>query len=573
MDLARRFLEPRCPAQRQYEALRAFFVEGLSSAQAARRFGYTPGSFRVLCHQFRQDPDRDFFRPSKPGPTHAPKRDPLRQRVIALRKQNLSIYDIARILEHEGTPLSAVAVGAILKQAGFARLPRRRDEERPQRPRPIRAAVADARALDLSPRTFHTAFGGLFLFLPRLARLPLATMLQAAGLPGTQQIPALQAWLSLLGLKLFGTARHSHVMSHVLDEGLALFAGLNVIPKRSFLSEYSCRIAPRSYPGLMRAWGQAVRAEGLPEGDSFDLDFHTIPFHGEDALVEKHYISKRSRRQKGLLAFVAQDAQHRTFCYVNANLRQHQRATEILRFVEYWRAHHGGPPAELVFDSQLTTHACLGELEKQGIAFITLRRRSRNLLARIYAQPLSAWRRITLAGVNRLYRTPRILEERVKAPQYPGELRQLMVADLGHEEPTILWTNQLAATPAQLLERYARRMLIENSLADAIDFFHMDALSSGVALKVNCDLLLTLMASGLYRLLGREVGQGYEAAKARHIFRDLVQASAQITVGAEEVEVKFQKRAHQALLLATSLPQTAEPIPWLGQKRLRLRFP
>ena len=143
-------------------------------------------------------------------------------------------------------------------------------------------------------------------------------------------IPAAQAIRSLLGLKLFGSARHSHVMSYVLDEGLALFAGLNVIPKRSFLTEYSCRIDPASYPRLMRLWFDAVGGLGLSRGGSFDLDFHTIPFHGEDALMEKHYVSKRSRRQKGILAFLAQDAEKRVFCYANGQLRKDEQDEEVL---------------------------------------------------------------------------------------------------------------------------------------------------------------------------------------------------------------------------------------------------
>src|SRR4029078_882839 len=126
------------------------------------------------------------------------------------------------------------------------------------------------------------------------------------GLPGTQAIPARHALRSLLALQLFGTRRHLHVMSAVLDEGLALFAGLNVIPKRSFLTEYSCRIEPECYPKLMKRWFDALMGLGLKWGASFDLDFHTIPFHGEDALVEKHYFSKRSRRRQAELAVSAQ---------------------------------------------------------------------------------------------------------------------------------------------------------------------------------------------------------------------------------------------------------------------------
>jgi len=264
--MAHFFLEPTNASHRQYEALRAYFVEDLPSAEVARRFGYSPGSFRVLAHEFRQRPDRPFFLPPQKGPQASPKTDRVRDKVVALRKQNLSIYDISRVLEGSGQKVSAVAVSLILKEEGFARLPRRRDEERLPGPRPEVAEVADVSRLDLSVRRFRTQFGGLYLFIPYLAQIPLEKLLEEAGFPGTKMIPAAQAMRSLLGLKLFGSARHSHVMSYVLDEGLALFAGLNVVPKRSFLTEYSCRIDPASYPQLMRLWFDVVGRLGLSRG-------------------------------------------------------------------------------------------------------------------------------------------------------------------------------------------------------------------------------------------------------------------------------------------------------------------
>jgi hypothetical protein len=569
-DLSRVFLEPSNATHRQYEALRAFFVEGVPSAEAARRFGYSPGSFRVLVHQFRQNPRRDFFLTAAKGPQVAPKTDPLRDRVIALRKQNLSIYDISRSLAHHGDSLSPVAVARILKDEGFSRLPRRADNERPAGSRPTTADVADVRQLDLSPASFRTKFGGLFLFLPMLASIPLDRILQHAGFPGSQMIPPGYAMRSLLALKLFGTARHSHVMSQVLDQGLALFAGLNVIPKRSYLTEYSCRIAPNCYPELMSRWFDAVSRLGLPRGRSFDLDFHTIPFHGEDALIEKHYISKRSRRQKGILAFLVQDAGSRVFCYANGELRKDGQNDEILRFARFWKERTGRYPEELIFDSKLTTYAKLNELNRLGIRFITLRRRSKGLVQEINQTPASAWRRIELKGVSRQYTRPRILDRRINLADYDGPIRQVTVADLGHEEPTILLTNQLTPTAPKLIERYARRMIIENSIEDGIDFFHMDALSSAVAMKVDCDLQLTLMASSLYRLLAGRIGRGYERAKSRHLFRDFVDASARVTLGESEIVVRYQKRAHNPLLVAAGLDKTETAIPWLGSKRLRL---
>jgi len=570
-DLQRVFLEPKNAVHRQYEALRAFFVEGLASATAAQRFGYTPGSFRILCHELRQQPDREFFLSSRRAPP-GPPRDRGREAIIALRKQNLSIYDISRALVAQGEKRCPAAVSLILKDEGFDRLPRRRDDERPERPHATPAEVADVRSLDLSPREFRTRYGGLFLFVPFLARIPWTAIVRGAGLPGSAMIPAEQALRSLLGLKLFGSRRHSHVMADVFDEGLALFAGLNVIPKRSFLTEYSCRIAPAAYPKLMRAWFDAVSRLGLGRGVSFDLDFHTIPFHGEDALVQKHYVSKRSRRQKGILAFLAQDADKRVFCYANGQVRKEDQNDEILRFVEFWKERTGHLPEELIFDSRLTTYANLSRLNQLGIEFMTLRRRSPKLLKEVYATPRSAWRRIQLEGVGRIYRTPRILDRRITLPGYTGPLRQVSILDLGHEEPTVLLTNQLQRGPAKLIQRYARRMVIENSIAEGINFFHMDALSSAVAMKVTCDLQLTLMASSLYRLLGTTLGNGYDVARADHIFRDFVNATAQVRLTEKDILVRFQKRAHNPLLLAARLEQTRVSVPWLGGKRLHLQF-
>jgi len=424
----------------------------------------------------------------------------------------------------------------------------------------------------LAPRQLRTQFGGLFLFIPYLAEVPWEPIFEDNGFPGSKMIPTSHAIRSLLGLKLYGSERHSHVMSEVFDPGLALFAGLNCVPKRSFLTEYSCRIVPAAYPKAMRQWFDAMNALGLPRGESFDLDFHTIPFHGEDALLQKHYVSKRSRRQKGLLAFVAQDADTHVFCYGNAQVRKENQNDEILRFVTFWKERTGKLPQELIFDSKLTTYANLGQLTAQGIDFITLRRRSQAMLQEVCALPPSAWRQIHLEGISRIYRDPRILDQRIELKGYPGALRQITITDLGHEEPTFLLTNQMNRSAPQLIERYARRMIIENNIEDGIDFFHMDALSSAVPMKVDCDLQLTLMGSSLYRLLGNELGQGYERAKSRTIFRDFIDAHATIDIGPREVTVKFQKRAHNPLLLKAGFAKKHPVIPWLENKKLNLVF-
>jgi len=469
--LARVFLEPTNVTHRQYEALRAYFVDGLPSHEAAERFGYTPGSFRVLCHQFRQNPKRPFFMPTAKGPAHTPKKkDDVREQIVALRKQNLSIYDISRSLKNLGHHRSPAMISVILKEEGFARLHRRRDEERVDQARPTHADVADARQLNLVPRSFRTRFGGLFLFLPYLARIPFDDILDKAGFPGTKMIPAGQAMRSLLALKLFANARQ------------------------------------------------------------------------------------------------------RVFCYANGAVSKEDQDDEILRFVEFWKQRTGKLPEELVFDSRLTTYGNLDRLNGMGIRFLTLRRRSKRMLHEIHQKPLSVWRRIELKGIARTYRTPRILDAKIGIRNYTEPIRQLTIADLGHEEPTLLLTNHLRTSAAKLITRYAQRMIIENEIADGIDFFHMDALSSAVAMKVNCDLQLTLMGSSLYKLLGRQIGNGYERAKSRHLFRDLVDATARVEITAKDIYVYYQKRAHNPLLLAAGFDKANVRIPWLGHRRLRLIF-
>jgi len=551
-----------------YEALRAYFLEGRASHQVARDFGYSPGSFRVLCHQFRRDADPRFFASPSPGPREQPKKSKAHDLAVALRKQNRSVYEIAEALAEQEMALSPTAVREVLRAEGFAPLPRRLDEERPAWPGPTVEPVADARAFALVPGShFATRCGGLFLFLPDLERLQVPALASAARLPGSTMIPPGRALLAGLALKLWSIERKSHVMALVTDPGLALFCGLNTIPKKSYLCEYSSRLDHARTTSLLAAWHRALAKEQLFSGDSFNLDFHSVPYYGEDPQLERHYVSMRSRRQPSVLAFLAQDAEGRAFCYSNADLRKGEEAEEIFRFVAFWNKHHGENPRHLVFDSRLTTYPQLARLDRMGIAFITLRRRSPALLTEIEQLAPSAWRRVSLDVPARKFKTPRVFEQPVKLAG--ATFRQLFVTDLGHEEPTILLTNDPHQTHAKLLTRYAQRMLIENALSDAVRFFHMDALSSAVGLKVDFDMALLVIASGLYRLLARRM-RGYAEAQARHIFRDLVDTPADVSVSEREVHVHFHRRAHLPIIIASGILNSSVKVPWWHNYTLRM---
>lgn len=570
-DPASFFLRPGSPRHRQYEALRAYFVDGKSSEEAARAFGYSPGAFRVLCSHFRNNPQaREFFLLTSVGrPPGVRHHDPVREEVIALRKRNYSVYDISNVFAERGKKVTPAAIRDILRQEGFAPLPRRLDEERPTRFGPAVQPVADVRMFSLEVRKFTTQCGGLFLFVPDLVRLNLPELATVAGLPGSKSIPPSHALLSTLALKLWSIERKSHVMSLVADSGLALFAGLNVIPKKSFLSEYSHRLERRHTLRLLGAWQEKLSGSGIVAGESINLDFHSLPYAGEHPVVEKHFVAMRSRRQPSILAFLAQDADSNVFCYSNADLRKGEESEEVFRFIEFWKEHHAGAlPRELVFDSKLTTYAGLARLDSLGVPFITLRRRDKRLLAEIKALPPSAWRVVTLEHVTRKFRTPRVFEQTVTIAK--TSLRQVFIEDLGHEEPTILLTNQRTKSIKRLITRYAQRMLIENALSDAVRFFHMNALSSAVALKVDFDLALLVVASGLYRRFANRM-RGYADAQARQVFRDLLDLPATIKVTPSQIDVNFHRRAHLPILLASDLFAETPTVPWWNDARLVLR--
>ena len=562
------FAEPATPRQRQYEALRAYFVERLASAEAARRFGYSPGAFRVLCHTFRRGELPDFFTTAHPGPREQPKKSAAQKQIVALRKRNYSVYEISQALKEQGTPLSATAVREVLAAEGFAPLPRRLDEERPGRVGPSAEAVANVGDFTLSSREFTTRVGGLFLFIADLVRIDTDALALAAKLPGSRMIPAAHALRAALALKLWSIERKSHIMALVADEGLALFCGLNAMPKKSFLSEYSSRITRQTVSRLLASWHTRFAGDALFTGESLNLDFHSVPYFGEHPLVQSHYLAKRSRRQPSILTFLAQDADSHVFCYANADIRKGEEADEVFRFINFWKRQYGRVPQHLVFDSKLTTYEGLDRLDAAGITFMTLRRRTKGLLADVDdGLPPSAWRTVTLDLPHRKYRTPRIYEQKVRLRE--RSYRQLFIKDLGHDEPTILITNDAKSSARNLITRYAKRMLIENALADAVRFFHIDALSSSVGFKVDFDMALLVLASALYRLTARRM-RGYDDAQARQIFRDLVDMPADVAVTPAEVRVRFHRRAHLPIVLASGLIDKPVTVPWWQGRSLRL---
>ncbi len=564
------FRRPLHSLQRRYEALRCYFLEGLPAAEVARRFRYTPHSFEVLASQFRQGLLPPFFRDIPHGRKDRPVAEPLREVVLRLRhEEQLSVIDIAERLRAEGRPISFHTVWLLLREAVVGRLPKRATRDRPPLlPLPV-SDVGEVRGV--AGREVECRAPLLFLFAPFLEAVGFETLVRRSGYPGTSMIPAPVYLRSLLALKLLGRPRKSHVMPIADDEGLGWFVGLNVLPKTTALSDYSYRVGDRPHRALLRGLARARKKMGAYASRSFNLDFHTIRHYGdtEYSRLEKDYVPRRSQSVPAVVSAFAQEWESRELVYAQANLLKGEKADEVVRFVEYWKTVAGEPPKELVFDAHMTTHAGLAELNRRGILFLTLRERRSKEVDRIRSLPEERWKRVELEIEDRKYRFPRVVDERVEISDYPGTIRQLAARDLGREEPTLLLTNDRRHGPAQLLTRYARRTLIENSLGEQVHFFHVDALSSSVRVKVDLDVVLSVAASAGYRWLASQL-KGYETATARTVWEKFLDRPGKVVLTDQEVVLKVRRFSRAPVLLDATSVEERPPIPWMGNRRLRL---
>jgi transposase len=562
------FAAPAEATQRRYEALRGYLYEGLPAAEAARRFGYTETSLSSMARDFRAG-RRDFFTTTKPGPKSAPTKDAARERIIELRQDGRSAYEIAAVLAEEGSPLNRTGVAEVLAEEGFERLWPRPHAERglPRREPPERTGVLDFAQL---PARAETKLAGLLLVIPDLIALDLPALVSAAGYPGTTVIPALSSILSLLALKLTGTRRVSHVEDCATDPAAALFAGLTSLPKATALTTYSYRLAHHKQAKFLSALDKASLAAGLADGDTLNLDFHAVMHWGEDAALEKHYVPRRSQRTRSVLTFFAEDADTHTLLYANADLAKANQNNEILAFADHWHTVTGHDPKLLIFDSKVTTQTQLGELTDRGIDFITLRARTPKLTAHLHQLPPDAWTAMNIARAGGRTRRVTVIEDPAATlSAYPGTLRQLAVAGLGHEQPTILITNNHDLPTKKIIEKYARRMNIEQRLAEAIRSFGLDALAGAVPLNIDLDVALSVLAHTVCAALRRRL-PGYASATPDTLQRRFLSTGGIIEHHANQITVQLDRRTYSPVLRQADLP--AVEVPWWGGRTLNFTY-
>lgn len=410
------------------------------------------------------------------------------------------------------------------------------------------------------------------MFLPLLARLRLDQLVGRAGYPASRMVPAASALLSLLVLKLLDKERRSHIDDFNCDEALGLFAGLNILPKKSFATDYSYRTQRRHQYALLQAWVQGLGPLLFPEANTFALDFHPIPYRGEPAGLERHYLPRRGVAGPSVLTFFALEQESRVLCYANANLVRADQTGELLRFVDFWHSATGTDPDWLYFDGKLIDYPEMSRVNQRGIHFITIRRRGAAMLRRLESLPASSWGKAVIDTPQRCHQPIRYLDETVRLRGYDGPIRQVAVTGLGRAKATLFLSNEFEQTPRELVIRYAGRNRVEDGLGISVNFFHLDCLASEVRLNVDLDTALTVLANGCYRWLAAHL-RGYDKAAPKQLYRRFIETSGVVEVGSEQLIVHFDKRSHNPILREAALDRNCAPIGWIGNLPVAFRYP
>jgi transposase len=563
------------PLQNQYNAMRRFFHDKASAKEVAEEFGYTVSTVYTLARDFKiklaagTDP---FFIETRLGRKKTDREGQLAQLIVELRKQFLSVPQIKSILDSQGYVFSERAISTLLHEKGFARIPRRDNAEIDEafsrgKQKLLTAPISESFADE--PALFSTQLAGLLCFLPLIKSLGIDELIQSVDYPQTKQITRLPSILSYLALKLSNIERYNADDVWCMDRGMGLFAGLNVLPKTAWLSGYSCAVTREMNVDLLKKLQSVWRETGLLS-NTVNLDFTAIPYWGKEEPLENNWSGKYGRSLKSIQAVLAQDPDNGVILYGDTTLRHENQNEVVFEFLDFYRT--GGKTAEpvcLVFDSRFTTYENLARLDKEGICFITIQRRSHSLEEKIKEIPESKWTDIQVAKEHSRARTVTIAENVIQLPKHDCKLRQIILRNTHRNKPAVIITNNLNAPVAEIVRSYARRWLVEKEISEQIHFFHLNRNNSGIVVKVDFDLTMTILAHNLYRVLAMEL-EGFAGCEAKTIFNKFVlnAGTVEITKDAIVVELK-RKRSLPILLGALARFDQGEPYPWLKDKRLK----
>ncbi len=568
------FRNPKTPQQRQYDALRDYYLNGLSQKEASKKHGYTPSSFQTLVRDFKKQ-KIVFFPPKKRGPWRKQIPDPIINRAIDLRKKNHSINEIQDTLKQEGHYWSLDTISRVLRDEGFAKLPRRSRDERGISKKntllPPKATILDLN--DINDYNFECQVGGIYYFIPYILQTGLYDLICTSPFPESSKLSKINSIFSILALKLIGHERLSKISSFNHDTGFGFFAGLNVPPKSTATSTYSYLIDKDTVQKFSQEFISHMESI-YPEyyqGETINLDFHSIPHYGEKSKMDTNWVGARHQRLKSALTLFAQDGESRHLLYANTDIDREDESNEIMNFVNYWVDVKGVIEQTLVFDSKLTTYKNLEELDGMDIKFITLRRRGKNIIEDAINMPDKDWIKVNLKKDKRKYNKFKMYEEEITLKRTNLKVRQVVFKDHGRKEPTFLITNNFDIKLETLALHYANRWLIENKFAELVNFFNLNALSSPFMIRIYFDVMLTIVADTLYRLLAKDLKR-FEDCTPKTIFADFINCRCKGEVVGDEIIIRMKKKATTPIFKSNEIFRKSYSVPWLGNKKIRYEW-
>lgn len=504
--------------KKQYDALRAFFYEKQKAEVVAEKFGYSLSAFYSLTKAFRkrlkENPTEDFFfKTSKQGRKHTESAIGLDKLIADLRKKNFAIEEILSLLQSKGNNLSYQYVYGVLKNEGFAKLPRRTRKEKNNLELPKVEAPVSAE-LSFDNERFTSPSAGLLCFLPYIAKYKIDKVIENSLYPETKQINRLSSIMGFIGLKLSNIRRYSSDDLWCMDRGLGLFAGLNVLPKNAWFSSYSDRVTKNMNLSFLKELHQIWKKEKLLS-DTVNMDFTTIPYWGDGQHLENNWSGKRNKALSSMLAVLAQDPESGIIDYGNTDVMHSNESKVVLEYLDFYQQTQTGrlDLRYLVFDSKFTNYENLRGLEEKNIKFITIRRRGKNIVEYINNKPASNWKTVRVESSELKKRTLKVLEETISLRGY-GDLheekkvlRQIAITGHGKIKPALIITNDFEMPTEKIIRKYTRRWLVEKSISEQIEFFHLNRVNSSMVIKVDFDFTMTILAHNIYRLYAMDLGR------------------------------------------------------------------
>ena len=573
-DLAHYFNNPTTQRQKQYEAVRALVLGKQSVDAVAKKFGYKTSTIYSLLRDAKVG-KIELFPVIRKGPQQKRTPPDVQDKIIVYRRQGLSTNDIYLRLAKTGINISSRTVERVLKDAGFGKLKRRANTERG---RTLKNKIIPERAegldfSELEPFKVDTPVAGVFFFIPYILETGILDIVKECKLPESSVIGSIQACLSMLFFKLIGSKRLSHLGLYDQEPGLGIFAGLNILPKPTYMSTYSCRCSEVQLMDLQNKIVSIFKEKysEFYSGDFINLDFHSIPHYGAESEMERVWCGARGKAMKGANTIFATDGQSNAIVYTRADILRSEEAHEVKKFVDYWKRIKGNVSETLVFDCKFTTYNVLDGLERDNVKFITLRKRYAGLVKETLELPEKEWKRVYVPIPKRKYKNVSVYESEIKLKGCENKFRQVVVKDHGRSKPTFILTNNRELPLEDILEVYAKRWRVENKLAELVAFFNLNALSSPIMIRIHFDILWTMIADTLYHRFAQDLRR-FENNIAPTIFRKFINMPGQVVYDGNKFLVKIRKRAHTPILKGVEKLQTHFSVPWLDEKPMEIEW-